>query len=166
MREVFQGYIEGYVGAGPLISVRLKTNGRQLPALCRPMLAGVAAGIHYQPQVGDAVLVIFLEHSLPIAVCGMAPSFTDTAAMQRAVVLQPGETQVIGPTGAYSYYDVNGNIKHVPVGSGKLLLGIASGGQNVARVGDTITGSGSVGSGGGSFTISGTITSGSSVVKA
>lgn len=122
--------------------------------IARPVCCGVGSGFHWMPQAGDKVALVLVQGGFPIALCGLA--HYDAATLATLPALQGGESLLLGPTG---------NVLKV-VQSGAIEAGDPNVSfKAVALDGDTVTVSGSVPSGGGSFTATGTVTASSAVLK-
>jgi len=123
-------------------------------------LGGAAAGIIYAPRPGDLVLVA----KGPAGEDVVTGSFFDPAHPPAWLpALAAGEVAIGNLAGAYLKLTALGDIVLVPAPGRHVLLGAA--GATVARVGDPVSASGSDPQGG-TVSVTGTITSGSSEVQA
>jgi hypothetical protein len=80
----------------PFLQVRNLSTGRVLVNVVRPTISGLATGYHWQPAVGDRLIITYWSGT-PIALCGLS-------AWDRLIgsvpIGEPAEQFLYGPTGA------------------------------------------------------------------
>lgn len=142
------------VAAPPVYQVRLLDTGRTLDGVVQPTISGgLSAGYFGILGVGDRVIVAYWADATPFILCGLSAWRDQLASVP---IGQAHEQFIYGPTG---------NVLKM-VASGSIEIGNPTGAYKaVVLDGDTVSVSGSVPSGGGSFTASGTVTAGSVVLK-
>lgn len=151
--QLHPAIVTGATPDNQYLYVRLSYLNMPLPQIVRPILCSPTAGLHYMPRPGEKVWVAYLEGALPVAICGLG--FIQTTDILTLYPLLPGESALVGPTGIPIKLNADGTV----------ALGGASPSQGVARAGDPVAVSGTD-SHGDSFSATGTITSGSAIVKA
>lgn len=122
--------------------------------IARPVFCGLSSGVQWMPSPGDHVALVLIQGGYPIALCGLG-HYTD-ADLATLTPLLAGETAILGPTG---------NLLRT-VRSGTVQAGNpANAFKAVVLDGDAVRVSGSVPSGGGSVTLTGTVTASSVVLE-
>jgi hypothetical protein len=124
------------------------------------VMGGAAAGAIYAPQPGDLVLVAKDAAGRDLVLGGYIDPTSPPAWLP---TMAAGEFVVGNKAGAYIKLTALGDIVLVPAAGRNVLLGAA--GATVARVGDAVAASGTDPQGG-TVSVTGTITAGSSEVKA
>lgn len=140
------------VASGPGAQVAAQGSGLvPVNPILRPILGGSAAGFHYQPALGDLIIVARGQGGLDTIIGTYLNPFSGATL----AALQPGECALLHVTGSYVKLTALGDIAIVPAAGRNVLLGAA--GAAVALVGSTVqvntsTGAGSV-TGGGSTAV-------------
>lgn len=141
------------VAAPPLFQVQLLDTGRVLDGVVQPTITGSLLGYIWIPAVGDRVIIAYWADATPFILCGL--SARDRTIGDIPIGL-PGEQFLYGPTG---------NVLKM-IQSGSIEAGNPTNPYKaVVLTGDSVSVSGSVPSGGGSFTATGTVTASSLVLK-
>jgi acetyl-CoA carboxylase carboxyltransferase component len=122
------------VASGPGAQVAAQGSGLvPVNPILRPILGGTASGFHYQPALGDLIIVARGQGGLDIIVGAYLNPFSgDTLT-----ALQPGESALLHPTGSYVKLTALGDIALVPAAGRSVLLGAGAGA--VARSGDAVS---------------------------
>ena len=125
-------------------------------------LGGSGGGVLYAPQVGDLLVTAKGPGGEDVLLAGSLDP-TAPPAWIAALNLAPGEVAIGNAAGAHIRLTAAGDVVLVPAAGRNVLLGAA--GAAVARVGDPVSASGTDPQGG-TVSVTGTITSSASEVKA
>lgn len=144
----------------PYVQVQYLYFPKKAPFLCRPVLFGLKSGFHWMPKKGSRLWVGYVEGSLPVALCGL--SFFDPtnplSLSNQLPALDEDECVIVGPTGSILKWVKTGAVQMTILDAlgamGTEQLTINGGARKIVADGDTITGTISAPSGGGSCTFS------------
>lgn len=141
------------VATPPTFQVRLLDTGRVLANVVQPTISGSFFGYFFVPGVGDRVIVTYWADATPFILCGLSAWAQQIASIPTG---QEHEQFIYGPSG---------NVLKL-VQSGAIQAGNPGNDfRPVVLDGDSVSVSGSVPSGGGSVTLTGTVTASSVVLK-